>query len=80
MSEAVWTLPEIAEITGAQYRTLHGWVQAGLLVPSLKTSRGSGNSNLFSNDDLIRAGALVALRPYLTLDGLRALFGDETDA
>ncbi len=61
-SPRLLTLPQIAELVGVEYRTLHSWLQRGLLRPSLQASRGTGVPNLFSIEDAIRAKVIADLR------------------
>lgn len=74
----IWTLPEVASASGVPYRTLHSWLRSGLVTASVRDDGGSGNATLFSDDDLLRAAILGALRPYLTREGL-ALIGSEVE-
>jgi DNA-binding transcriptional MerR regulator len=70
VAERVWTLPEIARAAGVEYRTIHNWRRRGLISPSVRSVNGSGNTELYSDDDLIHVMLLGALRPFLTMDGL----------
>jgi DNA-binding transcriptional MerR regulator len=56
------TLPQVAEIVGVEYRTLHSWLSRGLLSPSAQKSSGTGVPNLFSADDAVRAKVIADLR------------------
>jgi DNA-binding transcriptional MerR regulator len=56
------TLPELAEILGLEYRTLHSWVRRGLVTPSLRASAGSGSPNLFSVEDAVATKIIADLR------------------
>ncbi len=56
------TLPQVAEIVGVEYRTLHTWLKRGLLRPSAQQSSGIGVPNLFSTEDLIHARVIADLR------------------
>lgn len=58
----MFTLPQLAEITGIDYRTLHNWVRRGLLVPSHHRASGSGTTNLFNLADAFQAYILADLR------------------
>lgn len=73
---SIWTLPELSKASGVEYRTLHSWVKRGLLTPSIRPMNGSGVEGLFSDDDLLHACVLGALRPLLTMEGL-ALIGSD---
>jgi DNA-binding transcriptional MerR regulator len=56
------TLPQLAEIVDAEYRTLHSWLERGLLRPSVQASRGNGIPNLFSAQDAVRVKIIADLR------------------
>jgi DNA-binding transcriptional MerR regulator len=56
------TLPQLAEIVDVEYRTLHSWLERGLLRPSVQASRGNGIPNLFSVQDAIRTKIIADLR------------------
>src|SRR5688572_1093173 len=56
------TLPQLAELAGVEYRTLHTWLKRGLLAPSVQPSSGTGTPNLFGNEDAVRARVLADLR------------------
>ena len=56
------TLPQVAEAAGVEYRTLHTWLQRGLLEPSIQVSTGKGTPNLFSFQDALKARILGHLR------------------
>lgn len=62
MEEATFTLPQLAELVGVEYRTLHTWVRRGLLAASCAEARGSGSRNLFDVDDALEAVVLADLR------------------
>src|SRR4051794_16474337 len=47
LSSAAFTLPQLSKLLDVQYRTLHSWVERGLLEPSVQKSRGTGTRNLF---------------------------------
>ena len=74
-----WTATEVAHIAGIEYRTLHSWRERGLITPSIHNPKGSGNTALYSDDDLARAVVLSALRPFLTLDGLALLLNENEE-
>lgn len=61
-SPRLLTLPQVAEMIGVEYRTLHSWLKRGLLRPSLQASRGIGVPNLFSVRDAVRAKVVADLR------------------
>ena len=76
-SVSLVTLPELAERVGMEYRTAHTWVRAGLLVPSVKPTSGTGHPNYFSDEDVERAAKLVRLRNAgVSLEGLMRLAED----
>lgn len=62
MSKTTLTLPELAEVVGVEYRTLHTWVRRGLLHPSLRSSSGTGSPNLFGFADAVAAQILADMR------------------
>jgi len=65
------TLPQLAGVAGVRYRTLHAWLQRGLLRPSFQSSTGTGIPNLFSVQDALAARILADLRRAgLDLDAL----------
>lgn len=65
------TLPQLAEAAGVEYRTIHTWVQRGLISPTY-VSRGPGTPNLFLVDDAFRARIIGDLRRAgLDLDALQ---------
>lgn len=69
--ERPWTLPEVAGAAGLPYRTLHGWLERGVISPTFRSSSGSGKPNLFSADDARSARILGDLRRAgLGLDAL----------
>ena len=53
MSETkVFTLPEIAKLAWAEYRTLKSWVDRGLLSPNVYAAGGgTGRRDLYSERD-----------------------------
>ena len=62
MAQDAYTLPQLSKALEVQYRTLHSWVERGLLEPRLQRSSGTGTRNLFSNEDALTACILVDLR------------------
>jgi DNA-binding transcriptional MerR regulator len=56
------TLPQLADAIGVGYRTLHTWLQRGLIRPSLQRSRGTGVPNLFTPSDAVKAQVIAELR------------------
>jgi DNA-binding transcriptional MerR regulator len=60
--EKLLTLPQLAEAAGVGYRTIHSWLQRGLISPTLQASRGPGTPNLFVSEDAVRARAIAELR------------------
>lgn len=62
MRQRAMTLPEVAEIAGVEYRTLHTWLRRGLLRPSVRSSSGTGTPNLFAPSDAVAARILADLR------------------
>jgi DNA-binding transcriptional MerR regulator len=61
-SPRLLTLPQVAQMVGVGYRTLHNWLQRGLLRPSMQESSGIGVPNLFSVEDAVRAKVIADLR------------------
>jgi DNA-binding transcriptional MerR regulator len=57
-----YTLPELSKLLGVQYRTLHSWVERGLLQPRLRQSTGTGVPNLFDGRDAVIACVLADFR------------------
>jgi len=62
MSPDAYTLPQLSKLLDVQYRTLHSWVERGLLQPSVQQSSGTGVPNLFDQDDAVTACVLTDLR------------------
>jgi DNA-binding transcriptional MerR regulator len=56
------TLPELAELLGIEYRTLHTWVRRGVLSASVQASSGTGKPNIFAFTDLVQAQIIADLR------------------
>jgi hypothetical protein len=66
-----FTLPQVARISGVQYRTLHLWLRRGLLRVSVKETHGAGVSNVLDVGDLFEACVLADLRRAgLSMDAL----------
>jgi DNA-binding transcriptional MerR regulator len=57
-----FTLPQLAESSGVDYRTLHNWQKRGLLSPSHQLANGSGTTNLFGLEDALQILVLAELR------------------
>jgi len=64
LTSRLLTLPQVAQIVGVEYRTLHTWVRRGILRPSHQQSSGTGVPNLFSTDDVVQAKVIADLRGY----------------
>lgn len=62
MAEETFTLPQLADLIGVEYRTLHTWLRRGLLVASCAKARGSGSRNVFDRKDALEALVLADLR------------------
>jgi DNA-binding transcriptional MerR regulator len=62
MAPRLLTLPKVAEAIGVEYRTLHSWVEKGILTPSMQASSGAGVPNLFDERDAIAAKVIADLR------------------
>jgi DNA-binding transcriptional MerR regulator len=56
------TLPQLSRLLDVHYRTLHSWVERGLLRPSVPQSSGTGTRNLFDDRDAVAACVLAELR------------------
>lgn len=57
-----YTLPELAELSGIDYRTLHNWQKRGTLRASARAASGSGSVNLFDEVDARQVMILAELR------------------
>jgi DNA-binding transcriptional MerR regulator len=57
-----YTLPQLSKLLNVQYRTLHSWVERGLLRPSVRQSHGTGTPNVFDDRDAVTACILADLR------------------
>lgn len=64
MASRLLTLPQVAEIVGVEYRTLHSWLKRGLLRPSGQRSEKTGVPNLFYAEDAVHAKVIADLRSY----------------
>ncbi len=74
MSATVYTLPEIAKLVGAEYRTLKTWESRGLITASIRSTERPGRPGFYSERDARIAGTLVRLRESgLSLDALEAV-------
>jgi DNA-binding transcriptional MerR regulator len=62
LSPGAYTLPQLSKFLDVQYRTLHSWVERGLLRPSVQQSSGTGTRNLFDERDALTAYVLADLR------------------
>jgi DNA-binding transcriptional MerR regulator len=60
--KAVFTLPELAELTGVDSRTLHNWMRRNILAPSRQRATGSGTKNLFDHHDALFLVMVAELR------------------
>jgi DNA-binding transcriptional MerR regulator len=60
-SARLYTLPEAAREAGVEYRTLHSWVQRGLVRP-LKAAEGTGYPTVLSQRDVAVCSLLARLR------------------
>lgn len=60
--DSVYTLPQIAKLAGAQYRTLKSWVEKGFVSPSVKATEGTGHVEIYSARDAQVLCKLVELR------------------
>jgi hypothetical protein len=72
--DSTFTLPEIAKLAGAEYRTLKGWVDRGFASPSVKKASGAGRADVYSARDAQVICKLVELRRRgLDIDHLEAV-------
>jgi DNA-binding transcriptional MerR regulator len=62
LSPGAYTLPQLSKFLDVPYRTLHSWVERGLLRPSVQQSSGTGTRNLFDERDALTAYVLADLR------------------
>lgn len=60
--QATFTLPELAELTGIDSRTLHNWMRRDVLAPSRQRASGSGTKNLFDRHDALFLVIVAELR------------------
>jgi DNA-binding transcriptional MerR regulator len=78
------TLPQLAEVVGVEYRTLHSWLKRGLVEPSMQRSRGTGVPNLFTSEDAVKAKVIAELRQaglsFERLADTASLLGEHTRA
>jgi len=59
---ATFTLPELAELSGIDSRTLHNWMRRDVLAPSRQRASGSGTRNLFDRHDALFLVIVAELR------------------
>jgi DNA-binding transcriptional MerR regulator len=57
-----YTLPQLSKAIGTPYRTLHSWVERGVLRPSVHRVKGTGRANLFDVRDAFTVLVLTELR------------------
>jgi DNA-binding transcriptional MerR regulator len=57
-----YTLPQLSKMVGTPYRTLHSWVERGVLRPSVHRVKGTGRANLFDERDAFTVLVLAELR------------------
>lgn len=62
IEEVAFTLPELAELTGVDSRTLHNWMHRDILNPSRQRAKGSGTRNLFDRRDALFLVMIAELR------------------
>jgi DNA-binding transcriptional MerR regulator len=62
IEEDAYTLPELAELTGVDPRTLHNWMHRDILSPSRQRAKGSGTRNLFDRRDALFLVMVAELR------------------
>lgn len=60
--EETFTLPQLAELTGIDSRTLHNWMRRDVLAPSHQRASGSGTRNLFDRRDALFLVIVAELR------------------
>lgn len=61
-SAQIYTLPEVAQISGIDYRTLHNWQRRGVLRASRQAANGSGTVSLLDETDALQVLILAELR------------------
>jgi DNA-binding transcriptional MerR regulator len=57
-----YTLPQLSKMIGMPYRTLHSWVERGVLQPGVHRVKGTGRANLFDERDAFILLVLTELR------------------
>jgi DNA-binding transcriptional MerR regulator len=57
-----YTLPELAEISAIDYRTLHNWQKRGMLHASRQVANGSGTVSIYDEGDALQILILAELR------------------
>lgn len=68
----IFTLAELAAISGRPVSTLRDWMTAGVLVASVRPPSGTGRDMLFSFRDAAIAGLVDSLRNHgLAVSGLK---------
>jgi DNA-binding transcriptional MerR regulator len=71
--EDAYSGPRAAELAGIPYYSLHAWTRRGLVTPSVKRGRGTGNFRLFSLRDIVALRAIGRLRDQgVSLDTIAA--------
>lgn len=60
--KAEFSLPELAQLSGIDSRTLHNWMQRGILTPSRQRANGSGTKNIFDAGDALYLVIVADLR------------------
>jgi DNA-binding transcriptional MerR regulator len=83
-AQRLLTLPQLARLADVQYRTLHTWVQRGVLEPSAQASDGTGTPNLFTVDDAVTTVIISDLRrggvPFEVLKRAARTLSEHADA
>lgn len=62
LERRLFSLPEVSERCGVEYRTLHTWLRRGLIQASAREAAGSGTRNELTFSDLVVTKALSDLR------------------
>lgn len=62
IGDGPFTLPVIAHMLGAEYRTLKSWEDRQLIQPSIRDVKGTGRANLYSQRDACIIRGLYRLR------------------
>ncbi len=67
----IYSISEVARITGIPHRTLDYWATRGILKPSIRDASGAGTCRIYSFEDLVVV--LAANSPMFTDAAIRKL-------